>query len=64
MAFKIVNEQYCTYREDEVLEILCDTDDDFSSLPKAITGSSAVSIKSGAIRVVNTSGEWVPFGEG
>lgn len=44
-------------------EFLCDTDADFVNLPEAITGSTAVSIQSGRIRIVNTQGEWVPFGE-
>ena len=51
----IVNEYRCEY--------ICDTDADFATLPKADVGSTAVSIATGAIRVVNTAGEWVPFGE-
>lgn len=64
MAYKIVGEKYCAYRDAEVLEIICDTDADFASLPAAPTGSMAVSIASGKLRCVNTAGEWVAFGEG
>ncbi len=52
----IVNEYRC--------EFICDTDEDFATLPEADVGSTAVSLVSGAVRVVNTAGEWVAFGEG
>ena len=45
-------------------EFLCDTDEDFASLPEADVGSTAVSAASGNIRIVNTAGAWVPFAEG
>lgn len=44
-------------------EFIVDTDADFENLPKACTGSAAVSLESGSVRVVNTAGEWVPFAE-
>ena len=43
-------------------EYICDTDADFANLPEACTGSTAVSLESGKVMVVNTSGEWVAFG--
>lgn len=43
-------------------EYLCDTDADFENLPDANVGSSAVSIESGKVMIVNTSGKWVAFG--
>lgn len=61
---KLIDRHYCPYSGDFRQELICDTDADFESLPKACTGSTAVSIESGKIRMVNTSGEWVPFAEG
>lgn len=43
-------------------EFLCDTDADFDSLPECDPGSSAISIESGTVKVVDTYGRWVPFG--
>ena len=44
-------------------QYLCDTDADFESLPEACMGSTAVSIQSGRIYIVNTQGDWAPFAE-
>ena len=63
MAIKLINEDYCAFRNEAIAEYLCDTDDDFASLPAAPVGSTAVSIASANVQVVNTSGEWVAFGE-
>mgnify|MGYP003288206324 CR=1 FL=1 len=63
MAIKLTNREYCACMNDYKCEYICDTDDDFKSLPSACTGSTAVSIKTGAIRAVNTKGEWVAFAE-
>ena len=62
MAIKIMNREFSPYVHDSRLEFMCDTDADFASLPEACTGSVAVSIESGNVRVVNTSGVWVAFG--
>lgn len=44
-------------------EYLVDTDADLENLPECpIPGSTAVSIASGKIKVVNTKGKWVDFG--
>ena len=43
-------------------EFLCDTDADFTNLPESCVGSTAVSIESGKVMVVNTEGNWVEFG--
>ena len=64
MATKLIEQEYCPIANDYRCEFICDTDDDFTSLPKACVGSTAVSLKSGTIMVVNSSGEWVVFGEG
>lgn len=63
MAIKIINREYCPYIDEYQNEYICDTDADFENLPKACTGSSALSIQSGKVRMVNTQGEWVPFAE-
>ena len=62
MAYKVINEKYCPYNDAEVCEFICDTDADFANLPQCCTGSTAVSVATGNIRVVNASGQWVKFG--
>ena len=62
MAYKLIKEDYCAFANAQIREYLCDTDADFGSLPACCTGSSAVSIETGNVRVVNTNGEWVAFG--
>ena len=62
MAYKQINKTFCPYSNDYVGEFICDTDADVSTLPKCCTGSTAVSIESGKVFIVNTSGEWVAFG--
>lgn len=64
MASVCIKAEYSAYCDDYVKEFVCDTDEDFATLPKACVGSTAVSLASGAVRVVNTTGEWVAFGEG
>lgn len=62
MALKLTNERYCAYRNEKIAEYLCDTDADFANLPKAAIGSTAVSIETANVMIVNTSGSWVAFG--
>lgn len=62
MAIKLINQEYCPYGKEVKKEYICDTDTDFYSLPKCCTGSTAVSIATGNVRIVNTKGEWVAFG--
>lgn len=63
MAIKQIDENFCPYRKAYVKEYICDTDADFANLPSdACTGSTAVSLASGTIKIVNTAGEWVTFG--
>ena len=62
MAYKLINEEYCACVDAQRKELLCDTDADFSDLPKCCTGSTAVSVATGNVQVVNASGEWVKFG--
>ena len=62
MAIKLVGREYCAHLDDYRHEYICDADVDFMDLPKSCVGSTALST-SGAIRMVNASGEWVPFGE-
>jgi hypothetical protein len=62
MAIKLINQEFCPYSKETKKEFLCDSDADFAKLPVACTGSTAVSIATGNVRIVNTSGEWVAFG--
>ena len=62
MGIKCLSGHYSSYKEPP-REFIVDTDADFENLPKACTGSAAISLASGNVRVVNTSGEWVPFAE-
>lgn len=62
MGIVCVDRKWCAYGTCEKCEFLCDTDADFAKLPKANVGSTAVSIESGTVMVVNTSGNWVTFG--
>ena len=63
MAVKLISQEWCPCVNASRMEFICDTDADFKNLPKACVGSSALSIASGSIRMVNTSGKWVPFAE-
>ena len=62
MALKLIKCDHNRFVNVTTYEYLCDTDADFANLPAAPTGSTAVSIATGNIKVVNTSGEWVTFG--
>lgn len=63
MAIKKISETYGACWNDRRYEYLVDTDADFKNLPECSgVGSTAVSIESGKIKVVNTKGEWVDFG--
>ena len=62
MASKLVCITWSPCQNEYIKDFVCDTDADFSSLPKCTTGSCAISISSGEIKMVNTDGEWVAFG--
>lgn len=59
MAYKRINDPYV---RGCMKEYICDTDADFTNLPESCVGSTAVSIESGKVMVVNTEGNWVEFG--
>lgn len=63
MATKLIEKTYCPFRDAYECEYLCDTDTDFADLPESAPGSTAISIETGNVRIVNTQGEWVPFAE-
>ena len=63
MGTKIINKDYCPNSTYYRSEYICDTDADFANLPVANIGSTALSIASGRIMIVNTQGEWVAFAE-
>ena len=62
MAIKLTDREYNPFVDDYKCEFIVDADSDFENLPKACTGSTAVSITTGNVRIVNTSGIWVEFG--
>lgn len=62
MASKLILREYRVWMDDYRHEYICDSDEDFAGLPPCGTGSSAVSLASGNVKVVNTNGEWVTFG--
>ncbi len=59
---KLVNREWCASVDGYKCEYIVDTNADFENLPKCCTGSTALSVESGDIMVVNASGEWVKFG--
>ena len=69
MAHKLIRSE-CVPISDEhkvdsvivLREYIVDTDADFANLPKSDPSSTAVSLESGRIMVVNTQGKWVEFG--
>lgn len=64
MAIKLISKNLVPYLDEEKLEFIVDTDADLENLPECSgTGSTAVSLESGTVKVVNTKGEWVTFGE-
>lgn len=63
MATKLINNEWCACVGGYRKHFICDTDEDFANLPEACTGSTAISIASGSVRMVNTAGEWVAFAE-
>ena len=64
MAYRLMGEAYCPYAGGRKREYLCDTDADIETLPESCVGSTAVSIESGKVMVLNTEGNWGEFGEG
>ena len=63
MAIKLISSSYCGCIEDNQKEYIADKDADLENLPECSgTGSTAVSLESGKVMVVNTQGEWVAFG--
>ena len=63
MAVKLISRKYCACQDDDIMEFIADTDADLNNLPPcSSTGSTAVSIESGKVKIVNTNGKWVTFG--
>jgi hypothetical protein len=64
MAIKLLTREWCKCADEYKHEFIVDTDADFDALPTegVGTGSTAVSLESGTVKVVNTQGEWVTFG--
>lgn len=63
MAIKLISREYRVWMDDYKHEYICDTDADLNELPECTgTGSTAVSLASGKVKVVDTQGNWVAFG--
>lgn len=63
MAVKMMARDYNSCCDDYRCEFIADTDADLENLPACTrTGSTAVSLESGRVKVVNTKGKWVEFG--
>lgn len=62
MACKKIKQEWSVVLDTYIEEFICDSDDDFAHLPSAAPGSSALSISSGSVTVVNAQGNWVAFG--
>lgn len=64
MAINVIDIKYNKAVRNTIHEFICDTDTDFTLLPKCDPGSTAVSVATGTVYVVNASGNWVEFGVG
>lgn len=62
MAIKKIKREWCLSLGDYKKDFIVDTEADVAALPKCCTGSSALVVESGAVYVVNASGEWAVFG--
>ena len=62
--YKLIDIEYCECQQARIEHYVVDTDADFDNLPTgtAGTGSTATSLASKKVMVVNTEGKWVPFG--
>lgn len=64
MGCKLITRNNTTYTKLNAQEYIVDTDADIESLPQdCAVGSTAIVIESGRIFMVNSCGEWKPFGE-
>lgn len=67
MAIKLLSKKLIEIPVDKqtpeyVCEYLCDFEGDVPNLPVCAPSSMAICIDTGAIYMVNTSGEWAKFG--
>jgi hypothetical protein len=67
MAFEWINKKWSPNAKDhsnDRKDIICDTEDDVSTLPESAPGSTALVVATGEVYIVNASGKWVKFGAG
>lgn len=62
MAIKCINNAYAACQPDYKREFICDSEADVANLPDCCTGSMAVVVDTGAVYMVNASGNWAKFG--
>ena len=63
MAYKCYSKTYVN-TEDMVgfiRDFICDTEDDVDDLPECFPKSTALIADGAKVRIVNASGNWVPF---
>lgn len=62
MAIKMVQKEWVCCLNQYQCDYIVDTEADVANLPECSTGSSALVVESGAVYMVNASGNWVVFG--
>lgn len=62
MAIKLVNREYSSCLNAYQCDYIADTEADVADLPECCAGSSALVVESGAIYMVNASGDWAVYG--
>jgi hypothetical protein len=58
----MVNKEWSHLLNEYQCDFIVDTEADISRLPECCVGSSALVVESGAIYMVNASGDWVMYG--
>lgn len=62
MAIKLMNREWACCLNDYQYDYIVDTEADVANLPECCSGSSALVVESGAVYMVNASGNWALFG--
>ena len=62
MAIKLMNREWVCHLNDYQHDYIVDTEADVANLPDCCSGSSALVVESGAVYMVNASGNWALFG--
>ena len=60
--YKLTDMEYSEYTHEYMHTYICDTETDASSLPEAPAQSTCLVAETGAVYIVNASGNWVKMG--